>query len=164
MQIVGAIVAPAAIEYKGVRTGVDFVESRYNQDDTVLVYGYSYGGDNAVNAVEMLKSKGVMINRMVLVDSSDGPFLNATVDSSIPENAQETLNIYQTDPSGHIKIPFTNDKQPSDFGPGSRGYPAKPEGDNKVINYNASAPDVSHGNIESKTEPMILRGLGLSPN
>ena len=93
-EVVGAIIAPAATQGPGVRTGFDFLESNYNEGDQVVIYGYSYGGDNAVNLSERADAAGIPVNTMVIVDSSDGPLRGTTVDSSVPENVEYTLNVY----------------------------------------------------------------------
>lgn len=127
---VGAIISPSATQGKGVKTGTDFVEKNYEKGDKVVIYGYSYGGDNAVNLAENLQDKNIPVERMVLVDSSDGPLLNTTVDMSIPNNVKSTLNIYQRDPSGNSGNPSDKNDN-SDSGTGARGEPATAEGKNK---------------------------------
>lgn len=158
--VIGAIIAPAATDGAGVSTGINFLQSNYSEGDQVIVYGYSYGGDNAVNLAEMAQEAGIPINTMVIVDSSDGAILGgSTVDTSVPENVDMTLNIYQTDNSGASSGSQKVSKNPPNAGqsnsPGSRGYPHTAEGKNAVVNRNATAPGTTHGNIQQKQQNVI---------
>src|SRR5690606_28025044 len=95
MDFKGAIIAPAAIEAPGVLTGMMFIKKNYKEGDEIFIYGYSYGGDNAVNLSEQLQDMGIPVNSIFIVDSSDGP-TNISVDSSIPDNVDTAYNFYQT--------------------------------------------------------------------
>lgn len=47
-----AVISPSLTQGPGVETGKSFLENNYQKGDVVVVYGYSYGGDNAVNLAE----------------------------------------------------------------------------------------------------------------
>ncbi|MGI0120328.1 PAAR domain-containing protein [Zooshikella sp. RANM57] len=165
-EVVGAIIAPAFTQGAGVSRGADFLLSNYKLGNEVIIYGYSYGGDNAVNLAEFAEDESIPIDTMVIVDSSDGPARSLTVDSSVPSNVAYTLNLYQTKSSGTSSRsgkdsddPKSSEKSSTDGSsnlPGSRGYRHSAEGTNRVDNIDGTAPDVTHGNIQQKKESFIL--------
>lgn len=162
-EVVGAIIAPAAIDNIGIRTGYYFLKNNYKYGDQILIYAYSYGGDNAVNLAEQYRDP---INTMIIVDSTDGILHQTTVDTSVPSNVEYTLNIYQTKASGGFSWkgkdsddPNKSEDSSSDGSSNtiaSRGYPHTAEGSNKVINIDATSPDTTHGNIQQKKSDLII--------
>jgi hypothetical protein len=164
-EVVGAIIAPAPTQGFGVRTGLDFIEKNYSPGDQIILYGYSYGGDNAVNLAEAAQAKGITISTMIIIDSSDGILHQSTVDNSVSSNVDYTLNIYQTKASGEFlkslgdsDNPNSSENSSSDGSSNtmaSRGFPLSPEGKNRVDNVNATAPKTNHGNIQQKEEFLI---------
>ena len=168
-EFVGAIISPSATQGPGVETGKNFLESNYQAGDQVMIYGYSYGGDNAVNLAESVPN--IPVDAMIIVDSSDGPLQGATVDSSIPNNVNTADVFYQKNNSGASSASrvvgsssgatssssnsnSSGSSNRSDSGssnsPGSRGYPHTSEGTAKVTNTPVSGNGVSHGNIQTK--------------
>jgi RHS repeat-associated protein len=178
MDFKGAVISPSATQGPGVETGKTFLENNYQEGDTVIVYGYSYGGDNAVNLAESVPN--IPINTMIIVDSSDGPLRGSTVDTSIPNNVNTAYNFFQDSYSGTSNAssssssssvgastsgPVGSASGASSGGssgtsgssssqtsnsPGSRGYRHTSEGTAKVTNINVSGPNVNHGNIQTK--------------
>jgi pimeloyl-ACP methyl ester carboxylesterase len=79
-------------------------------NDKLVIYGYSWGGDNAVELAQKLEKYGLKINDLITVDGSIGPlsgkFGSSTdfVDREIPSNVLRFSNFYQTN-SG--RIPFS---------------------------------------------------------
>lgn len=81
-----------------METGAEFIRNNYNEGDKVILYGYSNGGDQAVNTAEELDGE-MRVSFTTIVDSSDGNLNNLTVDGTI-QNSYSTLNIYQ--PEGGV--------------------------------------------------------------
>jgi RHS repeat-associated protein len=158
-EVKGAIIAPSATQSKGVATGKKFLKDNYNKGDQVIIYGYSYGGDNAVNLAEEARDLGMPVNTMIIVDSSDGPGMGTTVDSSVPENTDFTLNVYQTEFSGDSSGSQLIKRGSSDGGsfnsPGSRGNSHSAEGNNPVINRDLTGKGVTHGNSQQRANDII---------
>lgn len=166
IEVKGAIIAPAVTQDLGVLTGRIFINENYVHGDQIIIYGYSYGGDNAVNLSESISYK---IDTMIIVDSSDGPMRQMTVDRSIPDNVEYALNIYQRKASGGFCRTGKNSDDP-DFSEentsdgssntmGSRGFPHSAEGDNTVENYRSTNRKTTHGNIQQIEEELILKTI-----
>ncbi len=166
LEVIGAIIAPAITQDSGVITGKKFIVDNYYPGDEIIIYGYSYGGDNAVNLSEAISQK---VDTMIIVDSSDGPLRQITVDRSIPENVEYTLNIYQRKASGGFSRsgkdsddPDSSEDSTSDGSSntmGSRGFPHHAEGDNIVENIDVTADNTTHGTIQQRNEDIILNKL-----
>lgn len=162
---VGAIIAPAAITGPGVSTETDFLTKNYVSGDKVVIYGYSYGGDAAVDLADNAKRLGIPVTALVTVDSNDGPGQGVTVNSTIPDNVNRALNVYQTQASGQSSSSQSSSGSTSESqagtsnSPGSHGYPATAGGRNSVQNVNATAPGVTHGNIQDRQRSTIMSFL-----
>ncbi|ROH98159.1 DUF6443 domain-containing protein [Chryseobacterium daecheongense] len=168
MDFKGAVISPGLTQGEGVKSGKEFLEKNYREGDIVLLYGYSYGGDNAVNLAEEVPN--IPINTMIIVDSSDGPLRGTTVDTSVSDNVDTTYNFYQTQASGNSsKITSINSDDPnsseknssdgSSNSPGSRGYPHTSEGKAKVINIKLTGKNLNHGNIQTKAKYNIQTAI-----
>ncbi|MFD0963227.1 RHS repeat-associated core domain-containing protein [Pseudofulvibacter geojedonensis] len=96
----GTIIAPGLTSASGTETGLDFIRNNYSDGDQVIIYGYSYGVDVAVDLAEELKELGIDVDLLVTVDGSDGPLQNTTVNTDIPDNVDTNLNVYQDEDSG----------------------------------------------------------------
>jgi len=143
MEFVGTIIAPGLISDSSVETASEFLNTNYEDGDKIIVYGYSYGGDAAVEFAESVPD--TKIDLVVTVDSSDGLIgagVNATVNQTIPTNTKESLNVYQTD-------------QTTKSGADGQPHHAADEKKTKETNVDASAPDVTHGNIQGKKKDLI---------
>ncbi|WP_317194110.1 RHS repeat-associated core domain-containing protein [Chryseobacterium sp. KMC2] len=170
MDFKGAMISPALTQGAGVETGKEFLEKNYQQGDIVLVYGYSYGGDNAVNLAEEVPN--VPIDTMIIVDSSDGPLRGSTVNTSISDNVNSAYVFYQENNSGASSSSrasgsssgsSSNSSNKSDGGssnsPGSRGYRHTSEGKAKVTNIKLSGKNLTHGNIQTKAGTNIQTAI-----
>ncbi|WP_169628044.1 RHS repeat domain-containing protein [Flavobacterium soli] len=165
----GVIIAPAATQEMGVQTGADFLNDNYQSGDTVLIYGYSYGGDNAVNLAEAVPS--IPIDGLITVDSSDGLLRGTTVDTSVPDNVAQAFNFFQTNASGNSSgsessgdsdNPNRSEDSSSDGGSnvmGSRGFPHTSEGKAEVKNIKITGGNVSHGNIQTVAKQNIQKRI-----
>lgn len=142
------------------------MKKNYKKGDKVIVYGYSYGGDNAVNLTEAIGH--IPVDLLVIVDSSDGVLLKGlTVDTSIPNNVKIAYNFYQTETSGNSSrfLPLDSDNDSSSENnsfdgfsdaPGSRGFPHSSEGKAKVFNIRIVGEDVEHDNIQTEAKKNIM--------
>ena len=176
----GTIIAPGVTSASGVSTGADFISQNYEAGDQVIIYGYSYGVDVAVDLAHNLNESGISVDLLVTVDGSDGPLQNLTVNTTIPENVGTNLNVYQTSNSGassssrstgsssgatssssssgsNSSGSSNRSNSGSSNSPGSRGGPNKATNSNStnVINKNMSGSGVNHGNIQQKAESVI---------
>ncbi len=97
----GTIIAPGLTSASGVDTALEFINENFSSGDQVIIYGYSYGVDVAVELAEALKEAGIDVDLLVTVDGSDGPIQNTTVNTNIPDNVDTNLNVYQDDDSGN---------------------------------------------------------------
>ncbi|WP_160137568.1 DUF6443 domain-containing protein [Chryseobacterium sp. c4a] len=170
MDFKGAMISPALTQGAGVETGKEFLEKNYQKGDVVLVYGYSYGGDNAVSLAE--ETPNVPIDTMIIVDSSDGPLRGLTVNTSISDNVNSAYVFYQENNSGASSSSrasgsssgsSSNSSNRSDGGssnsPGSRGYRHTSEGKAKVTNIKLSGKNLTHGNIQTKAGTHIQTAI-----
>jgi len=162
----GRVITPGLTSGSSVKNAVGFVKSNYTKGEKVIVYGYSYGGDFAVELAEALGEEGIAVDLVVTVDASDGPAQNSTVNTEIPENVTENQNYYQTNDSGKSSASQkSGDGSGSDSGtsdsPGSNGGPNKAKNPNKttVMNTNMTGNGVTHGNIDEKARPLVEQDI-----
>lgn len=147
----GEIIAPGATAASGVALGKTIISDAYNPGDQVVIYGYSWGGDLAVDLATELKDLNIPVNLLITVDASDGPLQNTTVNTSIPDNVLINLNVYQTTDSGSSS---GSDGGTSNF-PGSNGGPntAIDSSKTEVINKNVTSTSITHGTIQDDNVP-----------
>lgn len=175
----GRIIAPGFTSASGVQQGLDFFNANYEKGDQVILYGYSYGVDVAVDLAEALNAANVPVDLLVTVDGSDGPLQNVTVNTTIPENVKTNLNVYQTSNSGassssrvtgsttgatsnstsgsNSSGSSNKSKSGSSNSPGSSGGPNKASNSKKtnVVNRDISGTGVNHGNVQQKAKDII---------
>lgn len=172
-EFAGTIIAPGVTSASGVKTGLSFAKENYEAGDQVIVYGYSYGVDVAVDLTEQLKEAGIDVDLLVTVDGSDGPLQNTTVNTDVPDNVDTNLNIYQTDDSGTSSSSrstgasssgtssgssgSSSSNSGSSDSPGSNGGPNSAVNSKKtnVINKNLTGKGVTHGNIQQKAKNIV---------
>jgi RHS repeat-associated protein len=178
----GTIIAPGWTSASGVETGMDFFNANYQDGDTVIIYGYSYGVDVAVDLATELKAQNCNVDLLVTVDGSDGPLMNSTVNTTIPSNVKKNVNVFQTERSGASSSSRSSgsssgatssssgsnssgssnkSKSGSSNSPGSHGGPNKAANPKKtkVTNTNVSAPGTNHGNVQQKAKSIIEPAL-----
>ena len=160
----GTVIAPGWTAGSAVSNGYDFIKANYTEGEKVILYGYSYGGDFAVELAEKLKGDGITVNLLITVDASDGPAQNSTVNTTIPDNVEFNRNIYQTEDSGVSSSSrstgssssgssgSSSSNSGSSDSPGSNGGPNTAANSSKttVKNYNVTGNGVTHGNIDEK--------------
>jgi RHS repeat-associated protein len=93
------VITPGYTSGSSVTTAMDFVTKNVKAGEKIVVYGYSYGGDFAVEFAKELLSKGYQVDLLVTVDAADGPMMGMTVDRTIPSNVDLNENYYQTNGS-----------------------------------------------------------------
>jgi RHS repeat-associated protein len=156
------VITPGWTSNSSVSNALGFIKDNYTKGEKVILYGYSYGGDFAVELAKELKKEGITVDLLVTVDASDGPLGNTTVDTKIPDNVLVNENFYQTDDSGASSSSQKSSDNPSSDGTsggtsdslGSNGGPNKAADSKKtqVNNYNLTSPKITHGNIDEKTK------------
>ena len=176
INIIGTIIAPGWTSASGVKTGLDFIHANYKEGDQLIIYGYSYGVDVAVDLTHQLQSEDISVKLLVTVDGSDGPLGNRTVNTSIPENVEKNVNYYQTTPSGksssiksstvsssgqssqnNSSVSMSSFYSQSSYSPGSHGGPNKAANPSRTIvnNANVTGENITHGNIQSSIKTKI---------
>jgi RHS repeat-associated protein len=161
------VIASGATSGNSVGNALGFIKENYTKGEKLILYGYSYGGDFAVELANALKKEGISVDLLITVDASDGPLQNSTVDDEIPDNVKDAVNIYQTnnsqESSGSQSIPKSGSSEgkKAESGtmnsPGSNGN-AKSAKDPKktdVRNYRAVDRKITHGNIPDKAQPKV---------
>jgi RHS repeat-associated protein len=156
------VIASGATSGSAVNNALEFIKQTYTQGEKLVIYGYSYGGDFAVELAAALKEEGITVDLLVTVDASDGPLQNSTVDDEISDNVTTAVNIFQTDNSGE-SFGAQNSNSKSEAGtsnsPGSNGNPksAKDPKKTDVRNYRVTDKGISHGNIPDKAQPKVSK-------
>jgi RHS repeat-associated protein len=163
------VIASGATSGSSVSNAMGFIKDNYTSGEKVVIYGYSYGGDFAVELAAALKEEGIIVDLLVTVDASDGPLQNSTVDDEIPDNVTTAVNIFQTDNSGESSSSQNSPKSGSSKdsksdgatlnSPGSNGnvkYAKDPQ-KTDVRNYRAVDKNISHGNIPDKAQPKVSK-------
>ncbi|MEZ5059812.1 MAG: RHS repeat-associated core domain-containing protein [Saprospiraceae bacterium] len=92
----GAVYAPGVSVNGAVSNAFDFIKSNYTKGEKVIVYGYSYGGDAAVELTLKLQEAGISVDLLITVDAADGPMMGMTTNREIPNNVSSNLNEFQT--------------------------------------------------------------------
>lgn len=129
------VISPGFRSGPAVTTGTQFVQSHYTPgQDKVIIYGYSRGGDCAVELAAALDALDIPVELLITVDAAFGAAGPAVVDREVPDNVRRNINQYQTN---HSRI-------------GSRGdsNTATDADATTVENYNLSHVEgITHGNI-----------------
>ncbi|MBE7169526.1 MAG: RHS repeat-associated core domain-containing protein [Williamsia sp.] len=175
----GRVITPGFTSGSSVSNALGFIKENYTKGEKVVLYGYSYGGDFAVELAEALKEEGISVDLLVTVDAADGPLQNATVNDVIPDNVKNALNFFQKDNSGKSsgsqhsgssgsgssKGNSSSNKKKSGSNSGSSDSPGSHGGKKRAANskktdvrdYEVVDPGTNHGNIDEKTEDLINR-------
>lgn len=99
----------------------------------IIIYGYSKGGDLALQLSRKLNSMNVPVAALITIDVANGWWSNQ-IDRSVPSNVAINYNFYQTTPGSPL---------PSYGGPNS--------GSGLIFNYDLTSPSINHSNIDSAT-------------
>lgn len=122
---------------------IDFIEKNNKGNGKVIIYGYSWGGDTAVELAKDLNGKGIQVDLLVTIDSALGPFNGPAVrDRTVPPNVKLNMNHYTTTPQSRI---------------GSRGLPNWAEDSSKTEVRNIKHTGPSHGQMDEKTSSQAVK-------
>ena len=153
----GRVITSGATARSSIKNAMAFIKENYTDGEKVIIYGYSYGGDFAVELSEALKKEGINVDLLVTVDASDSFLQQSTVNNEIPGNVKENDNYYQLDDSGGSSFSQKSSNDPPQSGssdsPGSNGGRNSPKDplSTRVTNRNKGGranPSVNHGNID----------------
>ena len=166
----GRVITPGVTSASSVKNALGFIKENYTRGEKLIIYGYSYGGDFAVELAEALKEEGISVDLLITVDAADGTGPNLTVNDIIPDNVENALNFYQDTPSGLPSGAQHGNNSSKEKGkkakessgnkngfPASHGNKKKAANSKKtdVRNYKVGNMDVNHGNIDELTEDLI---------
>jgi RHS repeat-associated protein len=152
IELDAAVIGPGLTSGSGVATALKYINEKHTEGEKILIYGYSYGGDVAVELAEALKEGSKTVDLLITVDAADGPLQNITVNNEIPDNVKVNMNWYQTEPSGKSSKSGSSDSGTFDS-PGSSGgkNTASDPAKTKVINTDMTSTGANHGTIPQKT-------------
>jgi len=74
------------------------IKANYRSGNSLKIYGYSKGGDIAMQVTRALNAENIPVSLLVTIDAADGP-LSDNLDRTIPGNVTMNYNFYQTTPS-----------------------------------------------------------------
>jgi pimeloyl-ACP methyl ester carboxylesterase len=116
----------------------EFVKSNRRGNGKVIIYGYSWGGDTAVELAKDLNDDGVSVDLLITIDAALGIFNGPAVrDRTIPENVEENRNHYTKTPNSMV---------------GSRGLPNWAKNPTKTTVDNIAHKGPSHGEMDEVTK------------
>ncbi len=98
------ILEPGVTSSGAVQAGMEFIREHRSEGEALIIYGYSRGGDVAVDLADELNNKEQSVDLLFTIDAAYGP-LSTTVflspiDREIPGNVDVNINYYQTNASG----------------------------------------------------------------
>jgi RHS repeat-associated protein len=167
----GTVITPGVTSSSSVDNAMAFISRHYTPGEKLVIYGYSYGGDFAVELTAKLGELGIPVDLLITIDASDGPLQQSTVDNEVPDNVVLNENFYQDDNSGASSSSRSTDSSSGSTSgsssgktssssrnsgtsdsPDSNGGPNKAKDTKKttVNNHNKSGKGVTHGNIDEK--------------
>lgn len=116
----------------------EFIKSNRRGNGKVIIYGYSWGGDTAVELAKDLNDEGIPVDLLVTIDAALGPSSHSLLarDITIPENVDTNINHYTTTPRSIL---------------GSAGlwHVARNRNKTKISNIKHKGP--SHADMDEKT-------------
>lgn len=160
----GLVIGSGLTQRKSIKNAIYYIETHADTNTVIYTYGYSWGGDFAVELAEKLHRKGKKIELLFTVDATDGPFQNLTVQTKIPDNVRTNYNYYQTMNLGSSSASnfVLKSKKGLNVGslnlPGSNGKPNKARNKEKtnVVNCNMTKRDGTyHTNIDEKVQEEV---------
>jgi len=116
---------------------IKFIEENHQNNGKNFIYGYSWGGDTAVELAHDLNRKGINVDILLTIDSALGPFNGPAVrDRIISANVKINYNHYTTTPKSRI---------------GSKRLPNAAADPSKTEVRNISYTGPSRGQMDEKT-------------
>ncbi len=172
IELSSLIIAPGFTAGSSVQTAYDFIKANYTEGERLVIYGYSQGGDFAVEIAERLKADNIEVDLLITVDASDGPLQNTTVNRDIPSNVKLNRNIYQTSDSASSSSTESgksssesSESSESNSGtsnsPGSNGGPNRAVDSSKtqINNHNLTHPTITHQSIDEYTLEVNIQSV-----
>ena len=100
---VGKAISSSWGDNGSINEAVNFIRSNYEigGNSQLIIYGYSWGGDNAVELAELLEKVDIQIDNLITIDAAKGPVSGAFgtmtdfVDRKIPSNVLVNSNFYE---------------------------------------------------------------------
>ena len=141
-----------------------------NNIASIVIYGYSWGGDFAIELSKKLQKDRKKVDVLFTLDATDGPLQNFTVDKKIPENVGVNYNFYQTENLGTSSGSDFIFRKGSGFNSSSFDSPNSHGRANvvnkplktKVVNFNLTGVDgIFHSNIDEKVFSDIQRRVSI---
>ncbi|MCP4605255.1 MAG: hypothetical protein GY847_32850 [Proteobacteria bacterium] len=122
---------------KFITENLSFDEGK--QTGKVVLYGYSWGGDTAIELAQTLEAKGIAVEMLVTVDPALGPASSTSArDFIIPENVKTNVNYYTTTPESSV------------MSQGGKNFAKDPSKTN-VANIEFTGP--THAEMDERTAP-----------
>jgi dienelactone hydrolase len=116
---------------------IGFIEKNHTDSGVVVIYGYSWGGDTAIELAKDLDEKQINVDLLITIDAALGPFNGPAVrDRTITGNVKLNLNHYTSTPMSRI---------------GSRGMPNRAKDSRKTTVKNIVHQGPSHGQMDEAT-------------
>ena len=164
----GLVIGSGVSSRKSVRNALKFIHQTNSKIETIIVYGYSWGGDFAIELSKRLAKKRQKVDLLFTLDATDGPLQNFTVDKKIPENVKLNYNFYQTENLGtssgsdFIFRKGSGSDASSFDSPNSHGRANLVINSEKtsVINQNLTGiGGIFHSNLDEKVFSIVLRHI-----
>jgi len=108
------------------------IKAAYTKGQAIQIYGYSLGGKVALEVARALNAANIPVSLLLTIDAAEGP-MSALVNRTVPPNVSVNYNFYQTTPSSILSH--------GDYNSGS----------GLIFNYDLTAPNITHGNIDEAT-------------
>jgi RHS repeat-associated protein len=145
----GIPIASTLSDDLSVAQAASFIHDNYQEGDNLIIYGYSWGGDNAMELANFLDKLDINVQLLITVDASIGPasgfYGNWTdfVDRNNSKNVIENSNHYQSNGT----FPVT-----------SQGNINTTNSSNtRVYNVKYIGKSVNHYNIDVLSKDSILK-------
>ena len=166
----GLVIGSGVSSKKSVKNALKFINKYDNNIASIVIYGYSWGGDFAIELSKKLQKDRKKVDVLFTLDATDGPLQNFTVDKKIPENVGVNYNFYQTENLGTSSGSDFIFRKGSGFNSSSFDSPNSHGRANvvnnplktKVVNFNLTGVDgIFHSNIDEKVFSDILRRVSI---
>ncbi len=150
----GIAIKPSERLGQDIQIAMDFLIANFDKPhEKIVIYGYSKGGDVALEFARQLQEKGFEVDLLITVDAADP--VDHTLDYIVPSNVKVSYNIYQEKPSkGPFGLPGRN----------SRGYRHSSENCELTSLYNANASEsnrtnnlVTHKSLQKLTKNWAMQ-------
>lgn len=99
----GIFIQPGSINALSLDLAIDFINKSHDStNDILLIYGYSNGGDYAMDLARELAKNNVFVNELITIDATDRVGRNISVKTLIPKNVIINHNYCQREDCGII--------------------------------------------------------------